>query len=231
MKILLISDIHSNFEALQKIVNYTDYDEILFAGDVVDYGPNPKDVFYILEYLKVKRVLGNHDAAAAFGIDCKSSPSTYAASVTTRNRITVQLMPRKALELLGKAEKKLNLEYDGIRVRLLHAAPGDELYRYITKEEVCKLEVDGVDLLILGHTHIPYEVRNEKIWVINPGSAGMPKDGNPKASYAVLDTVKRQVEFKRMSYDIDLMLSQLRKLVGDDKQVFEQLARIFRTGS
>ncbi|MDG6905589.1 MAG: metallophosphoesterase family protein [Nitrososphaerota archaeon] len=231
MKLLLISDIHSNFEALQEILNHTDCDEILFAGDVVDYGPNPTDVFYILEYLKAKRVLGNHDAAAAFGIDCRSSAATYEASVTTRKRITTQLMPRKALELLGKAEKKLNLEFDGMRIRLLHAAPGDELYRYITKDEASKLEIEDADLLVLGHTHIPYEVRREKTWVVNPGSAGMPKDGDPRASYAVLDTIKRQVEFKRIRYDVDLMLSQLRKLVGDDKQVFEQLAMIFSTGT
>ena len=231
MKILLISDIHSNFEAFQQIVNHTDYDEILFAGDVVDYGPSPKDVFYVLEYLKAKRVLGNHDAAAAFGIDCRSSPATYAASVATRSRITTQLMPKKSLELLGKAEKKLNLEFDGLRVRLLHAAPGDELYRYISKDEASKLEQNGADLLVLGHTHIPYEIRNEKLWVVNPGSAGMPKDGDPRASFAILDTVKRQVEFRRISYDVDLMLTELRKLIGDDKTIFDQLASTFRTGT
>jgi putative phosphoesterase len=231
MKILLISDIHSNLEALEQVVNNTTYDEILFIGDVVDYGPNPKEVFDILQYLKAKRVLGNHDVAAALGIDCRSSQATHAASVVTRGRITTQLMTKKSLELLGKAKKKLNLEFDGLRVRILHAAPGDELYRYISKDDVSTLDMTGADLLVLGHTHVPYEVKNEKAWVINPGSVGMPKDGDPRASFAILDTVKRQVEFRRISYDVDLMLSELRKLIGDDKSIFDQLASIFRTGT
>ncbi len=230
MKVLLFSDIHANLEALEQIINNTSYDEVLFAGDIVDYGPNPKEVFDVIHNLRVKRVLGNHDVAAARGTDCRSSPATYAASVATRKRITTQLMPKKSLEALGKAGKKLNLELDGLRIRMLHAAPGDELYQYISKDEASKLEVDGADLLLVGHTHIAYEVKRENLWVVNPGSAGMPKDGDPRASYAMLDTVKRQVEFRRLAYDVELMLSELRKQIGDDEQIYDQLSFIFRTG-
>lgn len=231
MKVLLISDVHSNLEALEEVLNRATYDEVLFLGDVVDYGPDPKAVLEILEgYAKAKRVLGNHDAAAAFKIDCRSSPATHEASVVTRNAITMKLLPQKYLDLLGKAEKKLNLNYDGLRVRALHAAPGNELYRYLSRDEAEKLEIEGADLLVVGHTHIPYEVKRNNLWVVNPGSVGMPKDGDPGASYAILDTIKREVTYERTRYNVELMLTRLHGLLKEDEPIFNQLAKIFRTG-
>jgi putative phosphoesterase len=178
-------------------------------------------------------VLGNHDFAASNDADCKSSARFHEASVVTRSRITLNLMPKKSLDILGKAEKRLNLTYDGLKVKVLHAAPGDELYRYMSKEEASKLSKSDIkaDLLVVGHTHIPYEIkRSNDVWVVNPGSVGMPKDGDARASYAMLDTVKREVNFERAEYDVELMLSELKKLIGDDAKTFELLARTFSTG-
>lgn len=231
MKVLLISDAHSNLQALGEVLNRTAYDEILFMGDVVDYGPNPLEALDVLEHEKAKRVLGNHDAAAAFGTDCRSSKTFHEAAMVTRNRITLKVMPEDSLDLLGKAKKTLNLDYNGLKVRSLHAAPDDELYHYISKEDASKLKMDGSDLILLGHTHNPYEIKKNGIWVVNPGSVGMPKDGDPRASFAVLDTARRHVEFGRVGYDVELMLSELRSLIGDDKQIFELLAKSFSTGS
>lgn len=232
MKVLLISDVHSNLEALEQVLNQTSFDEVLFAGDLVDYGPSPQEVIdVLLGYARPKRVLGNHDAAAAFRIDCRSSPATYAASVTTRKVVTWKLLSPKYLELLGKADRKLNLNYDGLKIRMLHAAPGNELFHYLTKQEAEQLHVVGADILVVGHTHIPYEVKKSNLWVVNPGSVGMPKDGDPRASYAILDTNKREVTFARVSYNIELMLSKLRGLLeSEDKSTFEQLAKIFQSG-
>ena len=87
-RLLLISDVHANLEALEEVLNHTNFDEVLFVGDIVDYGPNPVEVFDLLRYIRAKRVLGNHDAAASFNRDCRSSPATHAASVATREEIT-----------------------------------------------------------------------------------------------------------------------------------------------
>ena len=132
--------------------------------------------------------------------------------------------------MLGRAEKTLDLAYGDLRVRALHAAPGDELYRYITKEEAAGLEVEGVNLLLLGHTHVPYEIKDGTRWIVNPGSVGMPKDGDPRASYAVLDTSTRDVQLERVDYDVELVVSELRQLIGDERSIFEQLANGLRTG-
>jgi len=229
MKVLLISDLHSNLEPFEEVLNHTSYDEVLFMGDLVDYGPNPVEVFDLLRYIRAKKVLGNHDAAASFDRDCRSSPATHAASVVTREEITRKLLAPKFLDLLGKAERKLDLEYDGMKLRALHAAPGDELYRYVTKEEAASLDMGGADLLVLGHTHNAYEVKKEGVWVVNPGSVGFPADGDTRASYAILDTKTRRIAFGRIKYDIDGVISKLRNLVNN-QQAFRVLADWLQTG-
>lgn len=229
MRLLLISDVHANLEALEEVLNHTNFDEALFMGDVVDYGPDPVEVFDLLRYIRARRVLGNHDVAASFNRDCRSSRATHAASVTTRKEITKKLLPSKSLDLLGKAERKLDLEYDGIKLRAMHAAPGVELYRYVTKEEAASLEMDGADLLVLGHTHKAYEVKKDGVWVVNAGSVGFPADGDPRASCAILDTKTRQVTFGRFKYDVDGVISKLRNLVNND-QVVRLLAAWLQTG-
>ncbi|HUK79442.1 MAG TPA: hypothetical protein VLU91_02135, partial [Nitrososphaerales archaeon] len=65
----------------------------------------------------------------------------------------------------------------------------------------------------------------------NPGSVGMPKDGDPRASYAILDTSTREVRFDRVEYDIEQVVSKLQRLIGDEEPIFEQLAKGLRTGS
>lgn len=229
MKVLLISDIHSNIEALEEVLNHASFDEVLFTGDIVDYGPDPTEVFNLLLYIKASRVLGNHDAAAAFRIDCRSSPVMHRASVVTRERITRKLLSDKSLQLLGRAERRLDVAYGGMKVSAMHGAPGNELYRYLTKDEAEKLNMDGADLMVLGHTHVAYEVKRDALWVVNPGSVGMPADGDSRASYAVLDTNSRKVTFGRVKYDIDSVISKLRDHLREEKAIFELLANAFRT--
>lgn len=230
MRVLLISDVHSNLPALDAVLGGARFDDVLFLGDAVDYGPFPFEVYSTLKRTKAKRVVGNHDVAAAFGLDCRSSPKTYQAAVRTRERITLQRMPRRALQALGRAEKTLDLSYDGLRVRMLHAAPGDELYRYMTRDEATSLVVKDADLLLLGHTHVPYEIKDGTKWIVNPGSVGMPKDGDPRASYAILDTSAREVRFDRAEYDIERVVSKLEQLIGDEESIFQQLTNGLRSG-
>lgn len=230
MKVLLISDAHSNHEALEAVLNQVSYDEVLFMGDVVDYGPNPKEVLDLLHYVKARMVLGNHDVAAARKVDCRSSPKMHEASIVTRKLITWNLLSRKSLDLLGKSDKKLNVVYDGLRIRMLHGAPGDELYHYMSIEEAKQLDIGDADLLLVGHTHIAYEVKQGHLWVVNPGSVGMPKDGDSRASYAILDTANKTVTFGRAKYNVELMLSKLGTILKEERSIFELLAKTFKTG-
>lgn len=212
-------------------MNHASYDDVLFMGDAVDYGPFPFEVYSRLSQVRAKRVLGNHDVAAALGIDCRSNPQLREASVITRERITVPRMPKRAMQaLVKKAERRMDLDYAGLRIRMVHASPTDELYQYVSKEEAPNLEMRGTDLLLLGHTHIPYEVKTGDVWIVNPGSVGMPRDGNPRASYAILDTFTRRVQFEKVEYNIEETITKLHQLIGDETRVYQLLATILRTG-
>lgn len=231
MRILLISDIHANLPALDAVLNHEYFDEVLFMGDAVGYGPFPFEVYSRLHQIRATRVLGNHDAAAAFGIDCKSSPEMYEASVITREVITSRRMPKRARQALGKkAQQRMYLDYDGLRLMLIHGSPSNELYQAVSKDEASNLVEQNIDLIILGHTHVAFEVKNGKTWVVNPGSVGMPWDGDPRASYAILDTIEREAHIERLNYDPEPVISLLRKLLFDHQETYEFLANIFRTG-
>jgi protein phosphatase len=229
MKVLLISDAHANIEALEAILNHANADDVVFMGDVVDYGPNPVEVFDLLNSVNAKRALGNHDAAAAFGIDCRSGPATHEAAVVTRQMITLKLMPERSLNLLGKAARRIELEYGDLKIRAMHAGPKDELYEDVTREQAEKLDMQGADLLLLGHTHAAYEVKEGGLWAVNPGSVGLPSDGDPRASYAVLDTGTKQITFGRAKYDIEEVVSKLRNTLGHATSTFQKLATWLRT--
>jgi putative phosphoesterase len=224
VRVLLVSDVHSNLEAFEEVLNHVSFDKVLFTGDLVDYGPNPVEVFELIQHANAKRVLGNHDAAAAFRTDCRSSSAMHEASVVTRKLITWKKMPQRLLETLGTAEEELQIDYAGLKVRAFHAVPDDKLYRYMTMEEVGQIDMKGADLVVVGHTHVAYEVKQKGVWVVNPGSVGMPKDGDPRASYAVLDTASRSVAFGRASYDIDTVVSKLRESLRKRRDVLDTVA-------
>ena len=228
MKVLLISDVHSNLEAFEQVLDHVSYDEALFMGDLVDYGPEPAEVFETLQRLGAKRVLGNHDAAAAYRTDCRSSRVMYEASVATRELITWKNMSKQSLDELGRAGKELRVDLGGLKVRVFHASPADKLYGYMTMEEARQMSMEGADLVVLGHTHVQYEIKRNGVWIVNPGSVGMPKDGDPRASYAVLDTVTRQVSLGRVEYDIEEVISKLRAPLGSRKEVFDLIAETLR---
>ncbi len=231
MKILLISDVHANLPALDAVLSQASYDKVLFIGDAVDYGPFPFEVYSRLCQIKATRVLGEHDAAAAFGIDSQSPCEMLEASHLTREKITLARMPKRARQALGKkAERRMFLNYYGLRVLMVHGSPTDELYEYVSEDEASNIAELNIDLIVLGHTHVPYEVKNGNTWVINPGSVGMPRDGDARPSYAILDTYTREIHFARAEYDPEPMLSKLQELLAKDMKIYEFLADIFRTG-
>ncbi|MEM0117889.1 MAG: metallophosphoesterase family protein [Conexivisphaerales archaeon] len=220
MKPFIISGIHSNIYALQKVFNSTSSEEVMFLGDLVDFGPCQYEVWRVLQQLDTKRVLGNHDFAASFGTDCRSSPCTHEASMLTKRLITLQYMPREVLGLLGKAERHLNIEYDGIKIYGVHASPDDELYGYLSKEEAVSIPTGQEDLILLGDAHIPYEAKEGKKWIINACSVGIPRDGNSKASCTILDTAKREARLHRFRYDIERMLHGLKSRLSADEKTY-----------
>ncbi len=216
MRILVISDVHGNIVALNEVLKEP-HDAVLFAGDIVDYGPRPKECLQKLKEEALFFVRGNHDNAAGLGVDCNCSPAMHELSVETR-KFTRRVLNEKELKFL--AELPLSSEFlsDGKKFFMVHASFSDPLFKYlkpgkVTKEEIEKeFERVNADFVIYGHTHFPILIKRKKGgFILNPGSVGQPRDGDPRASYAIIDTEKNKVEFYRKEYDIGEVATDIKE--------------------
>jgi len=224
VRIAVISDIHSNFEALTAVINdikenHTDINDIFCLGDIVGYGPDPDDcVNYLFRNseFRISMVKGNHDhyvAQASIPPQVNSTAKEAIEYQITRtsleNRLELSNLP---------LVKSITRSQFGIDIFLVHGSPQHPLSKYIypNSKELPQLfaylENTGTDILILGHTHIPaverVETDEKQLLILNPGSVGQPRDRNPKSSYAILDS-NLEVEIVRVDYDIESVMNKI----------------------
>jgi putative phosphoesterase len=209
MKILLLSDIHANFEALSAIAE--EYDALLCLGDLVDYGPSPKECIAVLRDRATAIVRGNHDHAVAYRADCQCHGDYKALSVATR-QLMWELLDSSEIEFLKKLPLVHTIDLAGARFFLCHAAPTDPLFRYMppdASDDQWKTELEQVDadFVLVGHTHQPFKRRIGHQWVINPGSVGQSKSASSLASYAVWQD--GTLVHKEISYDYRLTMRKI----------------------
>lgn len=215
MRVLVISDIHSNLEALLEVLRDADgFDLAICAGDIVGYGPNPSECLRKIDELGFHSVMGNHEYAIITGDSSGFNP--YAAEAVRINR---RLLGVDEVRRLRSLPTGLNLHIDGVRVKVYHGSPSDPVNEYVFPEEaevVVEDYLESLDagLIILGHTHIPYIIEAGGGLMINPGSVGQPRDGDPRASYMLLEVEGSsvKVDHRRVDYDVDAVASKMRRL-------------------
>jgi len=215
LRLLVVSDIHSNLPALRRVLEDAGrFDVAICVGDIVGYGPDPTDCIETTEERGFRCVAGNHDDAVVTGDVQGFNP--YAAKAISINRL---LLDDEDRPWLGRLPVRLTLSLEGVEVAVFHGSPRDPLNEYIfpTEAEIRAaefLELTDADLLILGHTHVPYVQVSGRRLVVNPGSVGQPRDGDPRASYMVIDVEEGEVAVahKRVEYDVDDVASRMRRL-------------------
>ena len=234
MRLLIISDVHANTWALWAVeADAGPVDHILFAGDAVNYGPDPSRSIQWLQQHEVIGVRGNHDHAVAFSLDPKASPAKQPLALAMRDWTRDQLDPTQTGWLL-KLPRTLTCHVGGQRVALVHAAPGNPLYDYrLTPncDERLLNELVGAvdaDLLIVGHTHLPIVRSHGSMQIVNPGSVGQPLDGDPRAAYAIWEDGR--VTLRRVEYDRLEVLAALSSLPLP-RHMIDDLARTLERGS
>lgn len=207
MKTLIISDIHGNLPALEAILKEEgNYDTCLFLGDVVDYGPFPKEcVKFLVDEMDVG-VIGNHDNAIARNVDCGCRGDFKQFSEETRAWHRT-LLDDADLRFLHALPQVSQTHIDGQRLFLAHATPQGDLFQYLKEDEVDKA-VEGIvaDIVLLGHTHVQFKKYVGRTMVVNPGSVGLARDGG-KACYAVLRDGK--IDLHRLEYDVERTIAAL----------------------
>jgi predicted phosphodiesterase len=217
MRYGILSDIHSNLEALQTVVGLIKaegVEEFLCVGDIVGYGANPKECLDIVRELNMACVAGNHDwAVSGRLIPVHFNPAAKKSVTWTQNH----LFPED-IEFLNE----LGLIFKNDELIMVHGMLSEpECFRYMIYMSEVEETFRLMDrpLCFIGHSHVPRIIlwRGDKAqcldtftvkvdpkykYVINVGSVGQPRDGNPMAAYCIYDTDTRIVEVKRAAYDI-----------------------------
>ncbi len=193
----LISDVHSNFVALDRVLDQIDgegVDVTICAGDLVGYNSQPNKVVDELRRRGIVCIMGNHDEAVV-------SPD----SAGMMNSLAAEAIRWTRAELTDEntrfiASLKQSAVVDEIAV--YHGSPQDP-YEYIYEDMVDErfASSSGRRFTLLGHTHVPFVRRVSGFTVVNPGAVGQPRDGDARASFAILE--RDAVEIRRVPYDIE----------------------------
>lgn len=227
MRVLVISDIHANLTAFETVLEDAkgDWDYVWCLGDVVGYGPDPNECVDLLRSLPHLCLAGNHDWAALNRLDIRTfNPDARKAVQWTQDTLRKDVV--EYLEALPTTFVIGNYT-------LAHGSPREPVWEYILEPLVAALNFASfeTDYCLVGHTHQPviYQLMNEQgetkpiaptygrprqleghRQIINPGSIGQPRDANPKAAYAILDTETNTFEHRRVAYDIKAVQDRMR---------------------
>ena len=226
MRILIISDLHANQEALKALP--TEFDQLWVLGDLVNYGPDPSAAIrYVREHAGMV-VRGNHDHAAGFGEDPRCS-ARFRAMAEETCRYTRSALDEGELRYLRGLPLTAECEVAGVQFLLCHAAPSDPLYEYRQADsDLWFAEAPTRSSVVLaGHTHLPFQRTRGDRTVVNPGSVGQPKHGRTEASYAIWESGK--ITLRSVAYDVESTIEKLRRLPVSSA-VFDDLAFVLRNG-
>lgn len=212
-KIGVIADPHSNLQALEAVLeDMPKVDKIICAGDLVGYGAQPNEVVEIAKTKGIPTVMGNHDHAAVRGDVSSFNP--YAAKAVLW---TSEALDDENREFLKNLPLKSEFREEGWGIYMVHGSPRRPLTEYIfpgiSNQALVRLTKGiNVDVIILGHTHVPLKRRIMGKLIINPGSVGQPRDRDPQASYMMLKLGREiNVEHKRVPYSIEEATQKIRE--------------------
>ncbi len=231
---MLISDIHANLPALQAVfveLESVDYDQIICLGDLVGYGPNPKDCINFIQSNNIKCVKGNHDAGVTGELTEKHFRNPNRKLINkTKQLLTIT-------EINWLKELPLTITSDDNTWFAVHASPiQPNRWEYLESAiRIRNLLTDfHYKFCFVGHTHIQAFVSSifgekgitEKgTYLINPGSIGQSRDRDYRASYSIVDTSTNEYSFHRVDYNLEKVVNDL-QIMGFSRKESEQLMRI-----
>lgn len=231
MRYLILSDIHANLDALEAVLAAAQpgsWERVVVLGDLVGYGAEPNMVIDRVRALDpVAIIRGNHDKAAC-GLEDASNFNQVARAAATWTYETLSDENRTYLRDLSPGPVTLDE-----RVEICHGAPFDEDHYIFDGDDAMRaLEAGGRPVCLFGHTHIPVVFRREgdlfdgfvpegsadtpvslsitARYLVNPGSVGQPRDGDPRAAYGIYDSYRSVLTLHRIEYPIELAQRRIR---------------------
>ncbi len=226
MRIAILSDVHANLAAFEAVLAHIgSIDGLWLLGDVVGYGPDPNECVALLAARPHVAIAGNHDWAVLGKLDLVE----FNTDARRANEWTRKQLDAASFDYLEALPEKTEVE----GYTLAHGSPRSPIWEYLIYPNVAKVSFAHFDTQIcwVGHTHMPIlfqdvpdSARCESLrpledepmplgddrLILNPGSVGQPRDGDPRAAYCLLDTEARTVTWRRVPYDIAVTQDKMR---------------------
>jgi len=225
MRILVIADIHANLTALEAVLKDArkrgGFDAVWCLGDIVGYGPDPHDCIALMQYAGAVCVPGNHDLSAIgeLSVSCFNYEAAEAVHWTNSVLVVPEIAFLRNLPL-SRVENGFTL---------VHGSPRDPVWTYVmtVNEAIESMKYFETAFCLVGHTHVPMYFEHPRCeflmrpenstklkleknrWILNPGSVGQPRDGDPRAAYAVLEPEEKTITFLRVEYDIEAVQKRM----------------------
>jgi len=226
-RVAVISDVHANWHALEAVlaeIEREEPDELWCLGDLVGYGPRPNPCCAAVERRASICLAGNHDLGVLGTIDL----TEFAGDAVEAARWTRSVLAEGSRQFLGSREPEGRC--DG--VELFHASPRDPVWEYVLSAEaaVAAFELTRSQVVLVGHSHVPLAISlNDHVldgglaaggtettlgssrWLLNPGSVGQPRDGDPRAAWLLLDLGAGRAEHRRVEYEVASTQNEIRE--------------------
>jgi putative phosphoesterase len=210
MRVALLSDIHANLPALTAVLRDVDVvgvEQIWVTGDFVGYNPWPNEVIQVLRDRKVRAIRGNHDRATLSGDTSWFNELAAAAIRWTR----IVIAPGH-VGYLASLEDRLRFTVPHGTAALFHGSPrNDDEYVMPWAADEALMKQAAARFVVLGHTHVPMAFSSRYGILVNPGSVGQPRDHDPRAAWALLETATGGVEPRRVAYDVGEVVAAIHR--------------------
>jgi diadenosine tetraphosphatase ApaH/serine/threonine PP2A family protein phosphatase len=223
--VAVISDVHANWHALEAVLEEVDReepDELWCLGDLVGYGPRPNPCCAAVERRAALCLAGNHDLGVLGTIELDEFAGDAAVAARWTRGVLAE-GSRSFLEAVSPSGTREGVE-------LFHASPRDPVWEYVLSADAARaaFELTEAPLVLVGHSHVPLAITLNGVldgglapggtavelgpgrWLLNPGSVGQPRDGDPRAAWLLLDFEARVASFRRVHYAVGQTQDEIR---------------------
>jgi diadenosine tetraphosphatase ApaH/serine/threonine PP2A family protein phosphatase len=228
VRIAVVSDVHSNLHALEAVLAEIDageFDEVWCLGDVVGYGPRPNECAALVRERAAICLAGNHDLVVLGRIPIVA----FAGEAAAAARWTQGVLGEDVRSFLGSLEPRAT----AMDTELFHGSPLDPVWDYVLDEYTAERTFDATSapLVLVGHSHVALELVDDGTGLaghgiapagttleldglrrlLNPGSVGQPRDGDPRAAWLEIDKSARRATFRRTEYPVERTQAEMRE--------------------
>lgn len=231
MKIAVLADIHGNNIALKKVLDEAKtagVERLFILGDVVGYYYHPDEAINLLDSWPKDMIIGNHEMMLKKAMKSKKEAERIRAKYGSGIDFALKKLSKPWLKKLTKLPITKIKSIDGVRFKLCHGSPWDSdfyIYPDSPKEIMDKCILQGIDFVLIGHSHYPFVYKKNNTTLINSGSVGQSREEGGYANWILIDTSDKSFALKKTRYDSSEIIKEVKKTDPKIKYLYQVILR------